>query len=124
MSPSTLERAFDIHTGFESPGPATRLVQEKQEQQLAAEMEELAALRLGVVLTAKWESDREEEPQHRKELRIELDGLRARYFDKIDEIAMVYGVATAMKVRDDVEQRVTLPLRAAFADLPGGADNR
>jgi hypothetical protein len=123
MSPFTLEQAFDQFTGVEVPGPATRFIEEKQEKLLAADAEELAALRFSIVLTAKWESDREEEPHCREELRVELANLRTCYYDKIDRIAMSFGVSIAMKVKDEVEQRVTLPLRAGFADLPGGESN-
>ena len=123
MSPFTLEQSFDLFTGVDIPGPATRFIEEKNEQLLAADAEELAALRFSIVLTAKWEADRDEEPQRRNELRIELVNLRARYFDKIDRIAMAFGVAIAMKVKEDVEQRITLPLRAGFADMLGGENN-
>jgi hypothetical protein len=121
MSPITLEQAFDQLTGVDVPGPATRFIEEKQEALLAADVEDLAALRFGIVLTAKWESDLEEDPQHRKELRGELASLRTRYFDKIDDVAMTFGVAIAMKVKEEVERRVALPLRAGFADRLGGA---
>jgi hypothetical protein len=121
MSPFILEQAFDQLTGVDVPGPATRFIEAKQEQHLAAEVEELAALRFGIVLTARWESDPDEEPQHRKELRAELATLRARYFDRIDHVAMDFGVAIAMKLKDEVERRVALPLRARLADLPRGA---
>ena len=122
MSPFTLEQAFDQITGVDVPGPATRFIEEKQEELLAAEVEELAALRFGIVLTAKWESDPEEEAQHRKELRVELESLRARYYDKIDQVAMTFSVAIAMKVKDEVERRVALPLRGHLAP-PSRADN-
>jgi len=123
MSPFTLEQTVDQFTGVEVPGPGTRFIEEQQEHLLAAEVEELAGLRFGIVLTAKWESDPEEEHEHRKELRAELDSLRARYYDKIDQIAMKFGVAIAMQVKEEVERRVTLPLRTGFAGLLGGADN-
>ncbi|MFZ1941379.1 MAG: hypothetical protein WBA18_07520 [Terracidiphilus sp.] len=123
MSPVTLEQAFDLFTGVDVPGPATRYIEEKQEQLLAAVAEELAGLRFSIVLTARWEGDRDEDPKRRKELRAELDSLRTRYFDKIDRIAMSIGVDIAMKIKDEVEQRVTLPLRAGFADMIGGSAN-
>jgi hypothetical protein len=124
MSPFTLEQAFDQFAGVEVPGPATRLIEEKQEQLLAAEVEELAALRFGIVLTAKWESDPEEDPRHRNELRAELKNLRVRYFDKIDQIAMAFGVSVAIKVKEEVEQRVVLPLRAGSAYRPVSEGNK
>ncbi len=123
MSPVTLEQAFDLFTGVDVPGPATRYIEEKQEQLLAAVAEELAGLRFSIVLTARWEGVRDEDPKRRKELRAELDSLRTRYFDKIDRIAMSIGVDIAMKIKDEVEQRVTLPLRAGFADMIGGSAN-
>jgi hypothetical protein len=123
MSVFTLEKAFDIHTGFDTPEPGTRFIEEKQEQLLAADVEELAGLRFSIVMTAKWEGDRDEDLLRRKELRGELASLRARYYDKIDHIAMTFSVATAMQVKDQVERDVTLPLRAGFADLPGGVDD-
>jgi hypothetical protein len=123
MSPYTLEQSFDLFTGVNVPGPATLFIEEKQEQLLAADAEELAALRFSIVLTAKWEADRDEEPRRRNELRIELVNLRTRYYDKIDRIAMAFGVPIAMEMKDEVEQRVGVPLRAGFADLLGGEDN-
>jgi hypothetical protein len=120
MSAITLEKSFDNLTGFDTAGPATRFIEEKQEQLLAADVEALAGLRFSIVLTAKWEGDRDEDPGRRKELRAELESLRARYFDKIDHIAMTFGVAIAMQVKEDVERHVTLPLRAGFTDLLGG----
>jgi hypothetical protein len=109
-SPVTLEQSFDLFTGVESPGPATRLVHEQLEQLLATEMEELAGLRFSIVITAKWESSGDEDPQRREELRVELDDLRKRYFDKIDQIAMTFGVAQAIQAKEDVERNVTVPL--------------
>ena len=123
MPTFTLEQAFDLYTGVEVAGPATRFIEEQQEKLLAADVEELAALRFGIVLTAKWEADRDEDPQHRQELRVELTDLRTRYFDKVDHIAMSFGVPIAMKVKDEVEHRVTMPLRANFADFSDGAEN-
>ena len=123
MSPITLEQAFDLYTGVDVPGPATRFIEEKQEQLLAAAAEELAALRFSIVLTARWEADRDEDPQRRKELRAELETLRACYFDKIDQIAMSLGVDIAMKVKQEVEQTVTHPLRSGFGNLLGGENN-
>jgi hypothetical protein len=122
MSPYTLEQSFDLFTGVDVQGPATRFIEKKQEQLLATDAEELAALRFSIVLTAKWEADRDEEPQRRAELRAELASLRASYYDKIDRIAMGFGISVAMKMKDEVEQRVTVPLRAGFADQLGGED--
>ena len=84
MSTFTLERAFDLFTGVDSVGPATRFIQEKQQEQLASDVEELANIRFSIVITAKWANSPDEEPERRKELRDELDSLRYRYNDKID----------------------------------------
>jgi hypothetical protein len=91
-------------------GPASRFVHEKWETLLAAEVEELASLRFSIVLTAKWESSCDGDPEQRQELRVELKNLRTRYYDKIDQIAMGFGVAQAMIAKDEVENRITRPL--------------
>jgi hypothetical protein len=114
----TFDKAFDTRTGFDWPGPATCSVQDNKESLLAAELEELARLRLSIVLTAKWEADRDEEEERRKELRGELENLRHWYFEKIDHIAMPFGVAEAMKAKEQVEGGVTLPPRGEMADFP------
>jgi len=120
MSPFALEQAFDQLTGVDDvPCHAA----DKQLDRLAAEIEELAALRFGIVLTARWESDPEEVPQYREELRAELADLRTRYYDKIDRLAMTYGVAATMKAKDDVERRVVLPYRAQHDELRSTAGN-
>ena len=119
MTSFTLEQAFDQLTGVDAPLCAAG----QDKELLTAEVEELAALRFGIVLTAKWESDPEEEPERRQELRVELADLRIRYFDKIDRIAMTFGVPIAMKVKDDVERRVALPFRTSPAGLPSAAGN-
>jgi hypothetical protein len=113
--PISIEQSFDLYTGVDSPGPATRFVQEQREQLLAAEIEELAGLRFSIVITARWEADRDEDPQRRKELRIELDDLHTRYFDKIDRIAMAFGIAQAMQAKEEVERNVTMPLQVLSA---------
>jgi hypothetical protein len=114
-SPISLEHSFDLYTGVIAPGPATRFVEERREQLFASELEELAGLRFSIVITAKWESSGEEDPQRREELRIELEDLRTRYFDKIDHIAMNFGVAQAMRAKEEVERSVTLPLQVLSA---------
>ena len=122
VSAFVLERAPGSFAGVEFPGPAIRFIEEKQEKALGADAKELASLRFSIVITAKWEADGDEDPQRRQELRMELESLRARYFDKIDQIAMAFGVSIAMSVKDEVERRVTLPLsrileEAAATDL-------
>ena len=49
------------------------------------------------------------DPQERAELRADLSLLRRHFGDKIDEIAMTFGVEEAMKARDTVERTVVVP---------------
>jgi hypothetical protein len=90
-------------------GPASRYLQETREALLAYETEELAALRFSIILTARWEASDSEGPQERAELRADLSLLRRHYGDKIDEIAMTFGVEEAMNVKDAVERSVMVP---------------
>jgi len=113
---SVLENDSPSCGGEDSRVPTARLLEEIQEKALAADAEELAALRFSIVITARWEADGSEDPQRRAELREELEDLRTRYFDKIDHIAMTFGVSIAMSVKDEVEHRVTLPLSRILAE--------
>jgi len=90
-------------------GPASRYVKETRETILAYETEELAALRFSIILTARWEASDDEDPQERAELRADLSLLRRHFGDKIDEIAMTFGVEEAMKAKDEVERTVVVP---------------
>jgi predicted metal-dependent hydrolase len=110
MPTFTPEAASQLRNGVHWPGLAMRVVEEKQETLLAADIEELASLRASVVLTSKLEA-REKDQRCRRELRVDLENLRWRYFEKIDHIAMAFGVAQAMKAKDEVERRVTWLLR-------------
>jgi len=92
-----------------SSGPATRCIRERQEIMLAVDTQELASLRFAIILTARWESSETEDAERRKELRDELGQLRAHYFDKIDRIAMTFGVEQAMKAKEEVERTVEVP---------------
>ena len=96
-----------LHTSL--MGPASRYVQETREALLACETEELAALRFSIILTARWESADDEDPQQRAELRADLSLLRRDYGDKIDEIAMTFGVVEAMRAKENVERTVVVP---------------
>lgn len=90
-------------------GPASRYMKETREALLAYETEELAALRFSIILTARWEASDDQDPQQRAELRADLLLLRRHYGDKIDELAMTFGVEAAMKAKDDVERTVVVP---------------
>jgi len=91
-------------------GPASRYILETREELLAYEAEELAGLRLSIILTARWAASGDEEPDRRAELREELAMLRKHYGDKIDEIAMTFGVQQAMEAKEHVEQSVVVPV--------------
>jgi hypothetical protein len=90
-------------------GPASRYVRESREAMLAYETEELAALRFSIILTARWEASDDEDPQQRAELRADLSLLRRHFDDKIDEIAMTFGVEEAMKAKHEIERTVVVP---------------
>ncbi len=90
-------------------GPASRYVKESREAMLTYEIEELAALRFSIILTARWEASDDEDLQQRAELRADLSLLRRHYGDKIDELAMTFGVEEAMKAKDTVERTVVVP---------------
>ena len=82
---------------------------ETKPRSLAACTEELAALRFLVILTARWEASDSLEREYRKLMRRDLAHLRRRYSDRIDEIAMSFGVQPAMDAKEDVERNVVVP---------------
>lgn len=90
-------------------GPASRYIRETSIELLDYETEELAALRFSIILTARWAGSEEESPQRRAELRDELELLRKHYGDKVDEIAMTFGVEQAIKTQNEVERTVVVP---------------
>lgn len=92
-----------------SIGPASRYTDDKLEASLAASTDELARLRFAIILTARWETSDSEDAEHRAELRTELLQLRGLYFDKIDEMAMAFGVQKAMNAKEEVESAVIVP---------------
>jgi hypothetical protein len=100
-----------LHAPLDSSlmGPASRYIKETREVLLAYEIEELAALRFSIILTARWEASDNEDPEQRAALRADLSLLRRHYGDKIDEMAMTFGVAEAMKAKDYVERTVVVP---------------
>jgi len=90
-------------------GLVSGYVKETREAMLTYEIEELAALRFSIILTARWEASDDEDPQQRSELRADLSLLRRHFDDKIDEMAMTFGVEEAMKAKDKVERTVVVP---------------
>jgi len=90
-------------------GPASRYVLEHFQANLGDAVEQLAGLRFSIVLSAKWESSGALSGLARTELRDELRKLRVKYSDKIDEIAMNYGVQAAIVSQEGVEREVRVP---------------
>ena len=76
---------------------------------LEAGIERLGELRFLLVLTARLEGSGSIEPERRLKLRRDLGRLRRQYTDKIDEIAMGFGVQQAMDAKDLVEKTVKVP---------------
>jgi hypothetical protein len=93
-------------------GQASIYVRETRDELLEYDKEELGALRFSIILTARWESSDYETPERRAELREDLVLLRKHYNDKIDEIAMSFGVEPAMKAKEEVERTVIVPREA------------
>jgi hypothetical protein len=89
--------------------PVSRYVRETREVLLASEVEELAALRFSIILTARWMASSDEDPERRAELRDDLVLLRKHYGDKVDEIAMTFGIQQAMMTKEEVERTVIVP---------------
>jgi hypothetical protein len=81
----------------------------KRETHLSAMTQELASLRFSILLLARWERSRSVDQESLAELRDELDDLRKLYFEKIDELAMTFGVQQAIETRASVEHAVTVP---------------
>jgi hypothetical protein len=82
-------------------------VRKKQQSHIAESTNELAFLRYSIILTARWEASTGKDFNRRKELRVELNNLRRQYFHKIDDIAMTFGVQSAMEAKVEVERTVT-----------------
>lgn len=89
---------------------------ETEATNLSAARAELARLRYMVILTARWESSDNLESKRRAQLRGDLDQLRFSYSQKIDEIAMTFGIQQAMEAKEHVERSITVPRGAR---LPG-----
>jgi hypothetical protein len=91
-----------------STGPASRVVAEKREALLGLKTEELAGIHFSILLTARWEAAERTDKERRDELRHDLANLRTAYFDKIDDIAMSFGVQKAMDAKRTIERTVVL----------------
>jgi hypothetical protein len=98
--------------------PTSERVSGTREILLSEETEELGALRFAVILTGRWADSGDETPERRAELRSDLAVLRKRYSNKIDEIAMTFGVGHALKAQEDVERTVIVPRDPAAMRAP------
>lgn len=105
MSTQILNAPLDVA----AVGPASIYIRETRAELLAYETDELAGLRFSIILTARWEGSDSETPDRRAELRADLALLRKHYGDKIDEIAMTFGVEQAMNAKEEVERTVVVP---------------
>ena len=105
MSTQILQASLD----FATDGPASIYIRETRAELLTYETDELAALRFSIILTARWEASDTETSDRRAELRTDLARLRKRYGDKLDEIAMTFGVEQAVKAKEEVERTVVVP---------------
>ena len=105
MSTQLLHAPLDLA----ATGPASRYIRETSIELLNYETEELAALRFSIILTARWAASDNESPERRAELCDELALLRRHYGDKIDEIAMTFGVQQAIETQNQVERAVLVP---------------
>ena len=90
-------------------GPATRYAFHHQQAGLSGAVEQLAGLRFSILLSAKWLGTGVLTGHARTELQDELRQLRLQYSNKIDEIAINYGVQAAMVAVDGVEREVGVP---------------
>src|ERR1039457_2214684 len=78
-----------------SIGCGSWYAQEKRGNLLAAGTNELASLRFSIILTARWETAAGEDLERRNELRAELADLRREYSQKVDYLAMTFGIQSA-----------------------------
>ena len=99
-------------------GPTSPYEFETPAALLACDTDELSALRFSIILTARWAASDSETPERRGELRADLAQLRKHYGDKIDEIAMTFGVDQAMKAKEEVERTVVVPRDTAAWETP------
>ncbi|MGO9325380.1 MAG: hypothetical protein ACLP07_12540 [Terracidiphilus sp.] len=118
MSTQLLHAPLDLAVN----GPASRYIRETSIELLDYETEELAALRFSIILTARWAASEDEPPERRAELREELALLRQHYGDKVDEIAITFGVQKAMETQNQVERAVVVP--RDLKQLPAEIDDK
>jgi hypothetical protein len=111
--------------GITAIGATSPYVPETPEALLASDTDELSALRFSIILTARWAASDSESPERRAELRDDLALLRKHYGDKIDEIAMTFGIDQAMKAQEEVERTVVVPRDMVTFETPSdGGEER
>ena len=89
--------------------PVIRFIENTPEARLAAEVEELVSLRSFIILKTRWEASEYLNKVHRAELCDELQEVHRLYAQKLDAIAMDFGVAHALEASKDVERRIAVP---------------
>ena len=99
-----------------SSGCETVVEDKSQRSSLTVWVDKLADLRFSIILTARFASSPEQDPERREQLRARLVRLRRQYLDKIDEIAMQFGVQEAMDAKADIEGRVVLPREIGMSE--------
>jgi hypothetical protein len=89
--------------------PAAVFARLKRETNLAAITQELSGLRFSIILLARWEAARTLTAANMAELRRELKEMRRLYNEKIDAMAMTFGVQQAMETQATVERSIMVP---------------
>jgi hypothetical protein len=87
---------------------------ERHDTDLAALTEEMAGLRFSIILAARGESSKILKAENRADLKAELAELRALYSDRLDEIAMRFGIPHALAAKEAVERTVHVPKGARY----------
>ena len=105
----TPDTAFPVPAILPAIVPAAVHIRLKREANVAAMTQELAGLRFSILLLARWESGRAMDAASLKGLRKELAELRTLYEDKVDSLAMSFGVQQAMETQRRVERSVQVP---------------
>ena len=96
-------------SNFNSLSSVADYMGDQQKDLFAAGAEELASIRLSILLTEEWAALETITAQRYSELRNELDTLRSSYHGKVDELAMTFGVQKAIEAKEEVERDVELP---------------
>ena len=96
---------------------------EAQPASLASARAELARLRYMAILTARWESSNGFDSRNSAALRNDHTQIRSLYSEKIDEIAMTFGIQQALDAQDYVERNVVVPQSARMPGMQHEEDD-